>query len=242
MSLQQTNRIFIPPKGLYYHRSALSESDDRQTKESQELMNTMNQVTKWYNSPEIQTSFFPVSNNANSRKVLQFGYGSADSYNYSANQFSSRRTDDACQELDVHQKIEKIPEILVPLKEFAEKYITDCCDCNSNENVNVNLNQCIINRYLPGQGIAPHIDSLSYGPYVACFTFLSGREMEFTNSNTKEKYCLYTDQYTMYIMADDARYRWKHQMRSRKNDKVDSRSKCQLPRKECFSVTFREVF
>lgn len=63
----------------------------------------------------------------------------------------------------------------------------------------------------------------------------------FTNPETNEIYCLYTEQDTMYIMSDEARYKWKHQMRSRKNDKVDSMSKCQLPRKECFSVTFREV-
>ena len=95
-----------------------------------------------------------------------------------------------------------------------------------------NLNQCIINRYLPGQGINAHIDSLMYGDTIACFTFLSSREMEFNRD--AQKFTIITKPRSVYIMKGESRYDWKHQMRPRLKDG-------QTKRAECFSITFREV-
>ena len=93
-------------------------------------------------------------------------------------------------------------------------------------------NQCIINRYLPGQGIGAHIDVKSYGDHIVCFTLGSGREMEFTRDD--DNYCLYTEPRSAYVMSGDSRYKWKHQMRLRKSDSGVSRS-------VCYSITFRHA-
>ena len=58
--------------------------------------------------------------------------------------------------------------------------------------------------------------------------------MKFTRKGFSP-YKLYTEPYSMYIMTGKSRYEWKHQMRPRK---LDGKS---IPRKECFSITFREV-
>jgi alkylated DNA repair dioxygenase AlkB len=152
---------------------------------------------------ENSTDWFPVGNSTNSRVVMHFGY----TYDYKSG------------------KSNKIAppfnEIIIKLSEIASK------------KVNSKFNQCIINRYLPTQGISAHIDSLNYGPYIACFTIGSGAELEFTHEN--EIYKLYTEPNSLYIMSGESRYSWKHQMRGRKSDPNHGE------RKVRYSITFRSV-
>lgn len=190
--------------GLYY--------DEPQTNQ---IRNDMKNVVNWYALVYTQAQLQPVTNSDNSRQVIQYGY----QYDYT-------------HKTAMKQKIDYIPDILIPLKEYAENYIR----AKINPAISICFNQCIINRYIPGQGISAHIDSFTYGPYIACFTFLSGRDMEFTDSKTN--YILYTKPNTMYIMTGNARYKWRHQMKGRKNDIVEN---IKILRGECFSVTFRYV-
>jgi len=80
------------------------------------------------------------------------------------------------------------------------------------------FDQCIINRYLPGQGIGAHYDREEYGEVIACFTLGSGAEMEFTERDGDGKFCVYTEPMSLYIMSGPSRHDWLHQMRPRRKD------------------------
>lgn len=180
-------------------------------------------LQKWFRLPETEEALLPVKNaqgksSENSRRVLQYGYA----YNY--------------QSGNTREKIEDMPHIIEVLRSVIPEVWTDAPD-----DILEKLNQCIINRYLPGQGIGAHIDGkrgnrIDYGDTVVCFTFLSGRAMKFTREISTHE--VYTRPLSMYVMTGDARYEWTHEMVGRKSDVVGGKS---LPRSECFSVTFRQV-
>lgn len=166
-------------------------------------------IREWFGSDDVQEQLYSVGKGKNSRKVLQYGY----SYTY------GRKT--------TITEIDDIPDILCELRELIDPYV--------DFDVSV-LNQCIINRYEPGQGISSHIDDTRFGETIVCFTLISGRCMEFNRDD--EKYEIYTAPRSVYIMEKDARYEWTHQMRSRLSDTVDGEK---VMRKACISVTFRMV-
>ena len=97
------------------------------------------------------------------------------------------------------------------------------------------FDQCIINRYMPGQGIGAHYDREEYGEFIACFTFGSGAEMEFTERDGDGRYTLYTEPRSLYIMSGPSRHDYLHQMRPRKSDPGHG------PRGTRWSLTFRSV-
>jgi alkylated DNA repair dioxygenase AlkB len=186
----------------------------------------MKNVASWYALPETQDTLVPVSNTAaNGRKILQYGYYYTPRCNYTPRYKIVERPE-----------ISPIPDVLIPLKEHAEEYVRTVIKPSHN----ISFDQCIVNRYLPREGISPHRDDIfTFGPVIACYTFLAGREMEFQDCDDSHiRYFLHTKPNTMYIMTGDARYKWTHQMRSRKNDVVNG---LKVPRAECFSVTFRQI-
>ncbi|MGH3848453.1 MAG: alpha-ketoglutarate-dependent dioxygenase AlkB [Pseudonocardiaceae bacterium] len=101
------------------------------------------------------------------------------------------------------------------------------------------LDQLIVNEYLPGQGIAPHIDcvpcfadtilSLSLGS--SCILTMSQRKLE-------TKLPVLLEPGGLLVMAGEARYGWLHGIASRKSDKYDGRN---LSRGRRVSLTFRTV-
>jgi hypothetical protein len=176
-----------------------------------------------------------VSNSAKSRLVQHYGY----KYNY-----LTSNTSVSCD----------------PLPEFLEIYkdiLTEFCVDNNLVNVNANVsgnkddkidedekqcdyfNQCIVNNYDCGQGIGKHVDARAYGRVIGCFTIGSGASMIFRNLRDKnDKHEYYMEPNTMYIMSKDARYKWTHEMPSRKSDKVDG---TKIVRDRRISITFRNV-
>jgi alkylated DNA repair dioxygenase AlkB len=98
------------------------------------------------------------------------------------------------------------------------------------------MDQCIINQYLPGQGIKAHIDNASYDDWIACYTFQSGAIMEFTKGNQLVE--LYTRPNSLYIMSGESRFEWKHEQRARKYDTVNGEK---ISRGTRTSITFRTV-
>jgi alkylated DNA repair dioxygenase AlkB len=102
-------------------------------------------------------------------------------------------------------------------------------------------NQVIVNEYLPGQGISAHTDSLAYADVIQCYTLGSGATMRFTPEDKEEKgerRDIYVEPRSLYIMAGEARYQWKHEMVSRKTDTVQGVKKARSRR---ISVTLRFV-
>ncbi|HHK74690.1 MAG TPA: alpha-ketoglutarate-dependent dioxygenase AlkB [Rhizobiales bacterium] len=99
--------------------------------------------------------------------------------------------------------------------------------------------QIIINEYLPGQGIAPHIDRTTcFGGTIAVLSLCAPITMEFTCERTGEKWSQRLEPRSLAIMQGDARYKWRHGIRPRKSDLVDG---VKVPRSRRISVTFRKV-
>lgn len=97
------------------------------------------------------------------------------------------------------------------------------------------IDQCIINRYLPGQGIGAHYDREEYGEYICCYTLGGGAEMEFTPRRGDGSYAVYTEPRSLYIMSGESRHDWLHQMRPRKSDPGHGK------RTTRYSITFRST-
>lgn len=96
--------------------------------------------------------------------------------------------------------------------------------------------QVIINEYELGQGIAPHIDIAAFGGVVASLSLGSNCIMNFTKDKAKESLLL--EPRSLVILSGDARYKWKHSIPARKNDKHEGVT---IPRSRRLSLTFRTV-
>ncbi|WP_394793070.1 alpha-ketoglutarate-dependent dioxygenase AlkB [Armatimonas sp.] len=99
--------------------------------------------------------------------------------------------------------------------------------------------QVIVNEYLPGQGIAAHIDCVPcFGSAIASLTLGSGCTMDFTQSATLEKVSLYLEPRSLVVLAATARYDWRHGIAGRRSDRVAG-VVCARGRR--VSLTFRTV-
>ena len=154
-----------------------------------------------------------ITESPNSRQVQHYGY----TYNYS----KQNAADPA----------EPFPDYIETLAQLCyEKCVALGLDPKNP------FNQCIINNYLPGQGISQHIDVTTYGPIICCLTIGSGAVMRFTKGN--QLYDHYVQGDSLYIMSEESRYDWKHEMPSRKSDIVNGK---RIQRGRRISITFRTI-
>ncbi|MEV4759056.1 alpha-ketoglutarate-dependent dioxygenase AlkB [Micromonospora sp. NPDC049559] len=103
------------------------------------------------------------------------------------------------------------------------------------------LDQLIVNEYLPGQGIAPHVDcvpcfgdavlSLSLGS--ACVLTMSRPE-----AGADRRVPVLLEPGGLLVMRGEARYEWRHGIAARKTDRYDERT---VVRARRVSLTFRSV-
>lgn len=94
------------------------------------------------------------------------------------------------------------------------------------------FNQAIVNEYLPGQGIGPHIDANVFGGTVASLSLLSDIVMNFEKEKNIFSLALLKD--SLLILQGPARYEWKHGISKTKYDFAGKRSRR-------ISITYREV-
>lgn len=101
------------------------------------------------------------------------------------------------------------------------------------------FDQVIVNEYLPGQGISPHIDSISsFGNEIVSVSLGSSCIMTFSNPRRGEQCDILLDPGDLLLLRDEARFQWRHQIRSRKSDRWQGRV---MKRSRRLSVTFRKV-
>lgn len=168
---------------------------------------------EWLESEGFQGELKSVTNNPQSRKVAQYGF----KYGYG----SGSVAEDAAEFPPAVKNLrDMIPDIYEGVA--AEQF-----------------NQCIINRYLPGQGISAHIDNQKFGPVIVCFTFGSSREMEFVRRHDAHR--ILTEPGSMYVMSGESRTHWTHEMKARKSDPPAEGQTGRVVRGAVYSVTFREV-
>lgn len=98
--------------------------------------------------------------------------------------------------------------------------------------------QLIVNEYLPGQGIAPHVDCVPcFADQIATISLGWAYEMNFTRRDREGdlmEESLLLEVGSVAIIEGQARYIWRHQIKARKQDRG-------IPRQRRVSLTFRNV-
>jgi len=97
-------------------------------------------------------------------------------------------------------------------------------------------NQIGINEYLPGQGIAPHIDR-HCGP-VASLSLGSGCVMDLVSLFGKPTISFWLAPRSLIVLRGEARSAWKHGIARRQKDVIDGRI---YRRRRRVSITFRRL-
>jgi alkylated DNA repair dioxygenase AlkB len=86
--------------------------------------------------------------------------------------------------------------------------------------------QLIVNEYVPGQGISPHVDCVPcFGPRIVTVSLGSQCEMDFDPVNGGERVQLMLEPRSALLIADEARYRWRHSIRGRLSDRGRARTR-----------------
>jgi alkylated DNA repair dioxygenase AlkB len=99
--------------------------------------------------------------------------------------------------------------------------------------------QVIVNEYLPGQGIASHVDCMPcFTDTIAAVTLGSACVMDFTHKSSRQRIPALLQSRSLIVMTGEARYDWLHGIAARHSDVVGGR---RLPRDRRVSVTFRKV-
>jgi alkylated DNA repair dioxygenase AlkB len=106
--------------------------------------------------------------------------------------------------------------------------------------INFMPDQVIVNEYLPGQGIANHIDcEPCFNDTVVSLSLVSNCIMQFTNKkNLKEIIPLLLEPCSIIVLKEDARYNWMHGIKAVKTDNYYGQK---IIRKRRVSLTFRKV-
>ena len=97
--------------------------------------------------------------------------------------------------------------------------------------------QVIVNEYLPGQGIATHIDHPGFGPTVCTISLLDDWEMDFSE-NWRDKSPALLQRGSCVLLTGEARSVWQHGIAPRKSEITDAGRRL---RKRRLSLTFRTV-
>lgn len=99
--------------------------------------------------------------------------------------------------------------------------------------------QAVVNEYLPGQGIAPHVDNVTaYGEAVATFSLGSPCVMIFRHVYYDESIPLLLEPGSLLVLKGEARFQWKHGIPAHKTDVFGGVA---FDRARRLSVTFRTV-
>jgi alkylated DNA repair dioxygenase AlkB len=98
--------------------------------------------------------------------------------------------------------------------------------------------QVIINEYLPGQGISPHIDCIPcFEDTIASLSLGTASVMDFLHP-TKGQASQLLEPKSLLILQHEARYTWKHGIAARKRDVLQG---IWFERGRRVSLTFRKV-
>ena len=99
--------------------------------------------------------------------------------------------------------------------------------------------QLIVNEYLPGQGIAPHVDcEPCFESTIASISLGSACVMDFAHPIRKEKIPILLEPRSLVVLQGDSRYFWTHGIAGRKADVFEGKS---FLRQRRVSLTFRKT-
>ncbi|KAE9028350.1 Alkylated DNA repair protein alkB 8 [Phytophthora rubi] len=155
------------------------------------------------------------ANTIRARQVQHFGY----EFNY-----DTRRCDP-----DQPMK-EPIPEVLQPI---IDK-IAQCGIMDGDK-----PDQITVNEYLPGQGIAFHLDTHSaFTTTIASLSICSEVVMDFRSLDGGRNEGVLLPARSLAVMSGASRYKWEHAIVPRTFDVIDGK---QVTRQRRVSITFRKI-
>jgi alkylated DNA repair dioxygenase AlkB len=124
-----------------------------------------------------------------------------------------------------------VPELFVKLYEQISETNKSVSGCP------LDKLQVIVNEYLPGQGISPHIDHPRlFTEWVITVSLSSDICMRFEDGTTSSDIIL--KRRSIAILTGEARYRYKHSIPMRKSDVVNGVKQLRSRR---VSITFRRI-
>lgn len=131
-----------------------------------------------------QIEFKCITSNPNSRRVKHYGY------NYSYNRAGLKVAD--------------------PIPDFINKLISyELRNYLKEHTMKDNFDQVIINEYRPKEKISYHIDNpKQFGEIIACITI--GEPVPIKFKLEKEVKTLIPNEGSIYVLTEDARYKWSH--------------------------------
>ena len=96
-----------------------------------------------------------------------------------------------------------------------------------------------MNEYVPGQGIAPHVDcEPCFEDTVLSLSLGSDCVMDFSRVRDNETKSLLLERCSLLVMTGESRYDWRHGIAARKTDVW---KKQMIERGRRVSLTFRKV-
>lgn len=99
--------------------------------------------------------------------------------------------------------------------------------------------QCIVDEFLPGQGMSAHVDSVAgVGHTIASLSLGAPLVMEFRHSAARIRVPVLLPPRSLLLMSDAARYRWRHGVSARYSDLYDG---LKISRGRHVSITFRQA-
>ena len=155
-----------------------------------------------------------------SRRVMHVGY----KYDYTS------------RGLDETARIGPLPEWLARLSNMVREAAST--EAKQLLDPDRPFEQAIINEYLPGQGIAPHIDRDCFGPLVATVSLCSAVNMDFSFDSTGDKHVQPLLPRSLVLLYGDARSKWRHGIAKRRSDTWNGQ---RTKRDRRVSITFRTV-
>ncbi len=155
-----------------------------------------------------------------SRRVLHFGY----KYDYTS------------RSLDETARIGPLPGWLARLSHMVREAASE--EAKRLLDPQRPFEQAIINEYLPGQGIAPHIDRDCFGPVVATVSLGSAVNMDFCCETTGDEYVQRLAPRSLVLLHGDARSKWRHGIAKRHSDTLNGQK---TKRQRRVSITFRTI-
>ncbi len=123
-----------------------------------------------------------------------------------------------------------------PLPEWTELLVNQL---RASELMPEMADQLIINEYLPGQGIANHIDCVPcFTDSIVSLSLGSSCVMNFTSRASKKIIPLLLEPKSVVVLRGESRYAWTHGIPARKSDLFQGRT---FQRRRRVSLTFRKV-
>jgi alkylated DNA repair dioxygenase AlkB len=102
------------------------------------------------------------------------------------------------------------PSLALPIP----KYLDDL-----GKSFGFNFNQCIINEYIGGQGIAPHIDSPIFDDNIVILSLGNECVMDFTNEDGRS-FSINLVPRSAMLLTGEFRYNWKHGIKKVYNRRI----------------------